>query len=94
MATITTKDRLALVTVWIEGDPYVIVDICLRMLTPRELYNAQGFPPDYIIEHGHDGRVFSKSTQVRMVGNAVPPPLGKAVIKAQWESRAPLRAAA
>ena len=94
VATITTKDRLALVTVWIEGDPYVIVDICLRMLTPRELYNAQGFPSDYIIERGHDGRVFSKSTQVRMVGNAVPPPLGKAVIKAQWESRESLRAAA
>ena len=71
--TITTKDRLALVTVWLHGHPYVIVDIGLRMLTPRELYRAQGFPDDYIIERGHDGRTFSKSAQVRMVGNSVSP---------------------
>src|SRR5690606_6582117 len=43
-ATITTRDRLALVTVVIKGSPYVIVDIGMRMLTPRELYLAQGFP--------------------------------------------------
>ncbi len=42
--TITTKDRLALVTVHVRGVPYVIVDITLRMLTPPELYRAQGFP--------------------------------------------------
>ncbi|EPM57343.1 C-5 cytosine-specific DNA methylase [Pseudomonas syringae pv. actinidiae ICMP 19103] len=35
--TITTKDRLALVTVMVKGTPYVIVDICLRMLKPAEL---------------------------------------------------------
>lgn len=73
MATITTKDRLALVTVTISGTPYVIVDIGLRMLEPRELYRAQDFPESYIIDRGHDGRVFSKSTQVRMVGNSVNP---------------------
>lgn len=94
MATSTTKDRLALVTVWLRGEPYVVVDICLRMLMPRELYNANGFPSTYIIDRGHDGRVFSKSTQVRMCGNAVPPPLGKAVIQANWNSRPALREAA
>ncbi len=46
--TVTTRDRLALVTVTIKGTPYVIVDIGLRMLKPRELYRAQGFPADYI----------------------------------------------
>ncbi|RMT29642.1 C-5 cytosine-specific DNA methylase, partial [Pseudomonas syringae pv. spinaceae] len=46
--TITTKDRLALVTVMVKGMPYVIVDICLRMLKPSELYKAQGFPADYV----------------------------------------------
>lgn len=71
--TITTKDRLALVTVWIGGDPYVIVDIRLRMLKPRELYRAQGFPESYVIEHGHDGRAFTKSQQVHMCGNSVSP---------------------
>jgi len=94
MSTSTTKDRLALVTVWLRGTPYVIVDIQLRMLTPRELYNANGFPETYIIDRGHDGRVFSKSTQVRMCGNAVPPPLGKAVIEANWNSKVPMRKAA
>lgn len=94
MSTSTTKDRLALVTVWLRGEPYVIVDVQLRMLTPRELYNANGFPKTYIIDRGHDGRVFSKSTQVRMCGNAVPPPLGRAVIEANWNSRVELRRAA
>lgn len=73
LATVTTKDRLALVTVWIGGDPYVIVDICLRMLKPRELYRAQGFPDSYEIERGYDGRTFTKSEQVHMCGNSVSP---------------------
>lgn len=94
MSTSTTKDRLALVTVWLRGEPYVIVDIQLRMLTPRELYNANGFPKTYIIDRGHDGRVFSKSTQVRMCGNAVPPPLGRAVIAANWNCQLAVRNAA
>lgn len=94
MSTSTTKDRLALVTVWLKGTPYVVVDIQLRMLTPRELYNANGFPKTYIIDRGHDGRVFSKSTQVRMCGNAVPPPLGRAVIAVNWNSRVEMRRAA
>ncbi|WP_163056948.1 DNA cytosine methyltransferase [Acidithiobacillus ferrooxidans] len=84
MATITTKDRLALVTVHIEGTPYVIVDIGLRMLQPRELYRAQGFPESYIIDHGHDGRKFSKSAQVRMCGNSVSPPPAAALIRANY----------
>lgn len=80
--TITTRDRLALVTVWIGGDPYVIVDICLRMLQPHELYAAQGFPPSYIITRGHDGRNFTKSEQVHMCGNSVSPPPMAALARA------------
>ncbi|BBN53948.1 DNA methyltransferase [Pseudomonas chlororaphis subsp. aurantiaca] len=72
-ATITTRDRLALVTVTIKGTPYVIVDIGMRMLTPRELYRAQGFPDNYVIDYGHDGRKLSKKDQVLMVGNSVSP---------------------
>lgn len=82
VSTVTTKDRLALVTVWISGDPYVIVDICLRMLQPHELYAAQGFPPNYIITHGHDGRKFTKSEQVHMCGNSVSPPPLAAIAQA------------
>ncbi|RMQ98456.1 C-5 cytosine-specific DNA methylase [Pseudomonas savastanoi pv. glycinea] len=72
--TITTKDRLALVTVMVKGTPYVIVDICLRMLQPAELYKAQGFPADYIIDKGADGKPFTKTQQVHMCGNSVSPP--------------------
>ncbi|NNP70432.1 DNA cytosine methyltransferase [Acinetobacter sp. Ac_5812] len=71
--TLTTKDRLALVTVWIKGEPWVIVDICIRMLKPRELYKGQGFPDSYIIEHGHDGKPLTKTDQVHMCGNSVSP---------------------
>lgn len=84
-STITTKDRLALVTVTIRGTPYVIVDIGLRMLQPRELYLAQGFPSWYAIARGHDGRVFSKSAQVKMVGNSVSPPPMVALLRANFD---------
>ena len=80
--TITTRDRLALVTVTIKGTPYVIVDICLRMLQPAELYKAQGFPGDYIISHGADGKPFSKTQQVHMCGNSVSPPPMAALARA------------
>lgn len=84
MATITTKDRMALVTVMIQGQPHVIVDIGLRMLQPAELFRAQGFPDTYGIETGHDGRKFTKSTQVRLCGNSVPPGLMEAVCRANY----------
>ena len=80
--TITTRDRLALVTVTIKGTPYVIVDICLRMLQPAELYKAQGFPADYIISHGADGKPFTKTQQVQMCGNSVSPPPMAALARA------------
>ncbi|MEQ7920204.1 hypothetical protein ABQX22_13500 [Xanthomonas sp. WHRI 1810A] len=80
--TITTKDRLALVTVMVKGTPYVIIDICLRMLQPAELYKAQGFPPDYIITHGADGKPFTKTQQVHMCGNSVSPPPMAALARA------------
>lgn len=80
--TITTRDRLALVTVFVQGTPYVIVDIRLRMLKPRELFNGQDFPADYIIDRGHDGRKFSISAQVRMCGNSVDPVMAEGFLKA------------
>lgn len=80
--TITTKDRLAMVTVMVKGTPYVIVDICLRMLKPSELYKAQGFPADYVISHGADGKPFTKTQQVHMCGNSVSPPPMAALARA------------
>lgn len=86
--TITTKDRLGLVTVMVKGTPYVIVDIRLRMLQPVELYRAQGFPPDYIITHGSDGKPFTKTEQVHMCGNSVSPPPMAALARANDPWRA------
>lgn len=73
VTTITTHDRLALVTVWLKGEPWVIVDITLRMLVPRELYNAQDFPDNYVIDRTSTGKALTKTAQVRMAGNSVSP---------------------
>lgn len=80
--TIPTKDRMGLVTVQVEGEPYVLTDIAMRMLQPRELYRAQGFPDWYRIDQGADGRRLSKTEQVRMVGNSVSPPQAAALVRA------------
>lgn len=82
--TIPTKDRFGLVTVSIQGQPYYISDIGMRMLAPHELYAAQGFPPDYQIDRGADGRAITKTAQVRMVGNSVCPPVARAIVEANY----------
>lgn len=67
----------------ISGIWYFISDIGLRMLTPRELYNAMGFPPDYIIDFvdPKTGKEYSKSAKVARCGNAVCPPMAEAVVR-------------
>jgi DNA (cytosine-5)-methyltransferase 1 len=92
--TISTRDRMGLVTVVIEGVLMVIADIAMRMLQPRELYNAQGFPRSYMIDRGADGGRFTKTAQVRMCGNSVPPPEAMAITAANLPHlRAQARAA-
>ena len=89
--TVPTHDRFGLVTV--KGEHYVIADIGMRMLQPRELYRAQGFDDSYIIDRGADGRALSKAAQVRMCGNSVCPPLARAVVAANWAAVEQRRAA-
>lgn len=89
----TVHDRPPLATVAIQGVLYVVVDIGLRMLMPRELYRAQGFPDDYIIDKNSDGRALSKSAQVRMVGNSVSPPPAAALLLANYSDRRARRVA-
>ncbi len=95
MHTVPTRDRFGLVTV--QGQEYAIVDIGLRMLAPRELFAAQGFPASYIIEYGIDesGRriALTKTAQVRMCGNSVWPPLAAALVRANLGEMAIRRAA-
>lgn len=66
----------------IGGVDYFLSDIGLRMLEPRELYNAQGFPPDYIIDIDVNGRKYNRTKQVARCGNAVPPPFAEALVRA------------
>lgn len=66
----------------VNGTLYFISDIGLRMLTPRELYAANGFPPDYIIDYDYTGKAYGKTKQVARCGNAVPPPFAEALVRA------------
>ncbi|MCB8818678.1 DNA cytosine methyltransferase [Desulfosporosinus shakirovi] len=59
---------------------YFISDIGLRMFTPRELFNAQGFPPNYIIDVDYYGNAYPRSAQVARCGHSVPPPFATALI--------------
>ena len=63
---------------------YFMADIGLRMLTPRELYRANGFPDDYKIERDYMGHVYGKSKQTARCGNAVPPPFATELIRANF----------
>ncbi|WP_068089194.1 DUF5131 family protein [Novosphingobium rosa] len=90
--TLTHQARFGLVTVMIDGEEYVIVDIGMRMLTPRELFNAQGFPADYIIEHDAQGKPITKTAQVAKCGNSVCPPLAEALVRAQFPEECALDA--
>lgn len=78
--TVTTRDRFGLVTV--RGEDYQVVDIGMRMLEPHELFAAQGFPADYVIDHDATGKKFTKTAQVARCGNAVCPPLAVALVRA------------
>lgn len=79
--------NLGIVTV--HGIGYQIVDIGMRMLSPRELFRAQGFPDEYVIERGRDPQTgaevkLTKTAQVRLCGNSVSPPPAEALVRAQF----------
>ncbi len=80
--TVTTKDRFGLVTV--NGCDYVIADIGMRMLTPRELFNAQGFPQAYILDPMYNGKPLTKTAQTRCCGNSVCPQVAEAIVLANY----------
>lgn len=95
---VTAKARFGLVTVTIDGEEYAIADIGMRMLTPRELFAAQGFPPDYDIEavEANGGKPLTKTSQIAKCGNSVCPDLSRALVAANFaeEIAAQERAAA
>ena len=67
---------------WINRTAYFISDVAIRMLSPRELYNAMGFPPDYIIDRDVTGKKISRADQVARCGNAVCPAVSEALARA------------
>jgi DNA (cytosine-5)-methyltransferase 1 len=99
MPTIPTVDRIGLVVV--RGELYRIVDIGMRMLTPRELAIAQGFPSikmgddhDYILDPIVDSKRLAARHQVRMIGNSVCPQVAAALVNANCADLALAEAAA
>lgn len=80
LGTVTTRDRFGVVMV--QGDPYVIADIGMRMLAPRELFRAQGFDDGYVVDPTVDGSPLTKTSQIRMCGNSVCPPMAAALVRA------------
>jgi DNA (cytosine-5)-methyltransferase 1 len=95
IGALTAKPRFGLVTVTIDGEEYVVADIGMRMLEPRELFRAQGFHDDYeIAPVGPNGKRLSKTAQIRMCGNSVSPPVAAAIVRANLGSGADQRRAA
>ena len=92
LQTITTKHRFGLVTV--AGQDYQIVDIGMRMLTPRELFRAQGFADSYTIDPDFNGKPLTKTAQVRMCGNSVSPYPAAALVRANYQEVAAVTAVA
>lgn len=94
-------DSREFVTLDIDGQTFVIVDIGMRMLTPRELFNAQGFPPNYVIDGVWQGEgearrfvEFPKDVQVSCCGNSVSPFPYAAIVAANCGDLVEIREAA
>ena len=62
--------------------PYVVVDIGMRMLTPRELARAQGFPDSYILAAPYEGGALTETAQRHKIGNSVCPDVAAALVRA------------
>lgn len=101
--TITVKPRFAVVTVTIDAVTFVLVDIGMRMLEPRELARAQGFPESYVLDPecwyrtDSGARKFGKlpkTHQIAKIGNSVCPGLAEALARANLPALAAQRSAA
>lgn len=66
-------DDREFVTLSIRGVQYIIIDIGMRMLTPRELARAQGFRETYILAAPFKGGFLTETDQRHKIGNSVCP---------------------
>jgi DNA (cytosine-5)-methyltransferase 1 len=92
----TPSNDAPLGTVVINGERYAIVDIGMRMLQPRELFRAQGFPESYVIDPVAEvktkrgtvvRRKLNKGEQIALAGNSVCPPVARELIRANFARR-------
>ena len=74
LRTVTTIDRFGLVT-WVDNVPM------LRMLQPPEIQRAMGFGNAYQLPYG------SRRDRIRLLGNAVCPPVMTAVVTSVLQDR-------
>jgi DNA (cytosine-5)-methyltransferase 1 len=80
MRTIVTKARHGLVTVEFEGDEWSLVDLGMRMLRPRELARAQGFPESYQL-------LGTLEEQIAGIGNSQSPIVARRLFEANLDER-------
>lgn len=72
------------VIVVVDGCEYLLTDLGLRMLEPRELARAQGFPDSYQLTG-------TKAQQIAGIGNSVCPPVAEALVRALFPRPEPVR---
>ncbi|MCD0155985.1 DNA cytosine methyltransferase [Deinococcus sp. 6GRE01] len=75
--------RDGLVVLQVRGEWYILADIGMRMLTPRELARCQGVGDSFVLDTTAEGKPVSKSRQVRGLGNMVCPAPAEAITRAQ-----------
>lgn len=85
---LTVKARFGVVSVVIDGQPYAITDILMRMLEPEEGAAAHGFQAPYFpdqIEIFEKGklvrRALTKAEKMALVGNSVPPEMARILVE-------------
>ena len=77
LEAVTTKPRSGLVIPQLIAEGHLVyrLEIRFRMLQPRELARAQGFPDSYEFTG-------NREAVVKQIGNAVPPPMAAALFEA------------
>ncbi|MGF7178397.1 DNA cytosine methyltransferase [Azospirillum doebereinerae] len=80
--TLSTRDRFGVVTVTIDGQPYAVTDIGMRMLEPHEAAAAHELALPKLITVAGKTRPLTKTESMRLVGNSVPKRMARLLAQA------------
>ena len=80
--TLSTKARFNVVTVSLKGKPFVVADIGMRMLEPKEAAAAHELTLPKEITVGGVRRPLSKTEAMRLIGNSVPKRMARLLAEA------------